>query len=246
MIRNNLLKTALFLVLGVAAGCGAPNTVDVVQVTFDVTAPQSTPETAGVYIIGDNPNLGNNSNDSGLKLRLQSKGKYKGSVYLPKGTLITYRVRLKDPSAAELNAAGSAAAPHTLSVGSQDASEPLTIAQWDVPSETVHPKVTFVVVVPAGTPGADTLYIAGNQPELGPWNPSFKALAKGGDGKYRVTIQFAASPGTGVEYKFVRGDWAKVEKNADGSELSNRTLSIPGADATVDATVARWADSPAP
>jgi len=247
MTRNNFLKTALFLVLGAVAGCGTPTPSDVVQVTFDVSVPANTPVTAGVNIIGNHANLGNDSNDAGLKLRRDSATKFKGTAFLPKGSTILYRVRQKTPDAAELNAAGSAMAPRTLTVGDQDATESITVAQWDQSSETVHPKVNFVVNVPSNTPAGDTVYIAGNQPEIGSWNDHQVALTKGGDGKYRISLTFAEDPGTGIEFKFVRGDFSKnVEKAADGSELSNRTLTLPAGEQTVELTVARWADLGAP
>lgn len=247
MTRNTLLKTALAILVGAAAGCGPQQaTNDIAQVTFDITVPASTPAGGNVYVIGSHPNLGNNSNDAGLKLRRDSDTKFRGSVYLPKGQSFLYRIRLKDPTAAELNAKGEAVAPRDLIVGDQDFTQTVSVMQWDVPVDIPKPEVTFVVTVPSNTPANAEVYMAGNQPEIGPWNPSFHKLTKGSDGKYRTTIKFAANPGTGVEYKFTRGAWEQVEKAANGDELANRTLTIPNANTTVEATIARWADLGAP
>jgi hypothetical protein len=252
MTRNSLLKTALAVLVGVAAGCGGPQANnDIAQVTFDVTVPADTPAGGSVYVIGTHPNLGNNSNDAGLKLRRDpnSATKFRGSVYLPKGAAFLFHVRLKDPSAAELDAKDQMVDPRTLVVGEQDFTQTITVAKWNVPAETVHPKSTFVVTVPSNTPADAELWMVGNQPEIGNWNnANALKLTKGGDGKYRVTLEWAATSGT-VEYKYLReaGTWDKEEVTVSRDPIQNRTFTIPSsADATKEDSIARWKDLPAP
>jgi len=102
--------------------------------------------------------------------------------------------------------------------------------------------VTFVVTAPSTTPSGATLYIAGNQPEICNWcNTHTVALTKGGDGKWRVTIDFLE--GTSVEYKFTLGTWDYVEKDAACGEIANRAVRVAGDTSgaqAVDNTVLNW------
>ena len=61
--------------------------------------------------------------------------------------------------------------------------------------------VTIEAIVPEGT---GTVYLSGNLPVLGPWEPD--ALAMKGEGTER-TAEFHAAPGTELEYKFTLGTW---------------------------------------
>lgn len=256
MTRNNLLKSALLLVLGALVGCGGPvsKTPDYAIVTFDVDVPISTPSTGIVYIIGNHANLGNDSNDAGLKLARVSDTKFSGQSYLPKGAQIFYRVRLKDPqgaSASELDANSVAVAPRTLNVGTDDTSVPVTVSQWNFEGVALPPSVTFLVTVPSNTPANADVCVTGNAPELGPWKPDNTAtkLTKQADGTYKITIGFTSvNAGDTIQYKTTRcgAGWVDVEKKADGSELDNRTLKLLGGPQSVSYTVAKWADLPAP
>lgn len=98
--------------------------------------------------------------------------------------------------------------------------------------------ITFRVQVPASTPIADTVYIAGS---FQGWNPASAphALTRQLDGTYQITLSLPS--GTPIQFKFTRGSWATVEKGPSGEEVANRTYT-PAADATVNLTVARWAD----
>jgi predicted alpha/beta superfamily hydrolase len=98
--------------------------------------------------------------------------------------------------------------------------------------------VTFRVQVPTSTPSGDTVYITGN---FQGWNPgsSAHALTRQTDGTHQITLNLPA--GTQIQYKFTRGSWASVEKGPSGEEISNRTYT-PSAAATLNLTVANWAD----
>jgi len=103
-------------------------------------------------------------------------------------------------------------------------------------------QVTFVVTPPATTPATATLAIAGNQPELCNWcNTHTVTLAKGGDGKWRITIPFLE--GTSIEYKFTLGSWDFVEKDGACGETANRTVRVAGdtsAAQSVESSVLNW------
>ncbi|NLG30966.1 MAG: hypothetical protein GX546_00180, partial [Acholeplasmataceae bacterium] len=104
--------------------------------------------------------------------------------------------------------------------------------------EVVIPKVTFKVSVPQGT---EEVFLIGSM--VGADWPIAEAIAltKGADGKFSVTLDLAAGD---YEYKYVCAkEWAYVEKKADGSELSNRTITV-SATMTQEDVVAKWAKVP--
>lgn len=102
--------------------------------------------------------------------------------------------------------------------------------------------LTVNVTVPSFTPG--TVYIVGNQPEIGDWDPG--AIAMTSSGVDTWTIDLNILDGTPLEYKFTRGAWEMVEKEADGNaEIPNRTLVVDyGVTGTqvVNLTVLNWRD----
>ncbi len=106
----------------------------------------------------------------------------------------------------------------------------------------------FEVRVPAGTPAGERVFVIGNHPSLGSWKGSGVGLDPAGPGRFRFTGAFPA--GTRLEFKFTRGDFARVEKSAAGYEIPNRTCEVAGP-GPVEArfTVEAWADqaaAPAP
>jgi predicted alpha/beta superfamily hydrolase len=103
--------------------------------------------------------------------------------------------------------------------------------------------ITFKVKVPAGTPADAKLYLAGDAKALGEWKQDGVELKKGDDGIYSAKVSLPKDKQ--VEYKVTRGTWATVEKNADGSEMANRTLT-PTKDAAVEIEVKAWADGAFP
>jgi len=100
--------------------------------------------------------------------------------------------------------------------------------------------ITFLVTVPVATPPQDSVYIAGDFQGWNPGDPSF-GLAKMGGLLHEITLTFEM--GTPLQFKFTRGDWAKVEKGPNGEEIPNRTHTVTATD-TLDLTVASWADIP--
>ena len=92
------------------------------------------------------------------------------------------------------------------------------------------PTITFNVKVPAGTPAC---FIAGTFNE---W--SFERMTQLTDSTYTYTYRGFAALQSNVQYKYTCGpDWQYVEKNADGSEMANRTWN------EMD-VVARWFNVP--
>ncbi len=66
-------------------------------------------------------------------------------------------------------------------------------------------QVTFTVITPTSTPKSAKVYIAGNQPLLGNWNPGEIELRKINDSTWTRT--FAFPRGMELEYKITTGSW---------------------------------------
>ena len=99
--------------------------------------------------------------------------------------------------------------------------------------------LTFRVRVPEYTPPDAKLYIAGNIPALGPWDPGKVELGRIGDGLYAITLVLPV--GTDLRFKFKRGTWESVEKGPRFEEIADRTHIVVG-DESVQIDVANWRD----
>jgi glycosidase/fibronectin type 3 domain-containing protein len=107
--------------------------------------------------------------------------------------------------------------------------------------------VTFIATVPAGTPA--TLYIAGDFDTFAGstyphWNPSGLAMTQTSPTTWEITLTL---PETSVfNYKYTRGSWDTVEKQADGqTDIANRVVTVTdggGGTQTVNDTIANWRD----
>ncbi len=101
-------------------------------------------------------------------------------------------------------------------------------------------QVTFIVQsLPANTPAQDNLYIAG---DFTGWSPGLSQymLQKNENGKWSITLP-AQAAGTVIQFKFTRGTWTTVEKDAAGNEMANRTYTF-GGNSSVEITISNWAD----
>jgi len=115
-----------------------------------------------------------------------------------------------------------------------------TVADSDVPAEVSQPTVVLTVTVPASTPADASIFVSGNQPELGNWDGVGTALTRGTDGRWSVGLSFPV--GTTLAFKITRGSWDTVEKDATGGEIADRTHTVASTSDTLDITVAAWRD----
>jgi len=99
--------------------------------------------------------------------------------------------------------------------------------------------VTFKVFVPEGTPPDASVFIAGDIPSLGPWDPGKVKLGNIGDLTYAITLILPA--GLEFHYKFTRGSWEAVEKGRWFEEIADREHHVVG-DETVVVHVLNWRD----
>jgi metallo-beta-lactamase class B len=88
------------------------------------------------------------------------------------------------------------------------------------------------------TPLNDKIYIAGN---FNNWNAGDSAyqLTKNAQGEWEITFTPSVQQ---MEFKFTRGAWNRVEVNAAGADIPNRSfLGLPGASASF--TISDWIDT---
>ncbi|WP_231427930.1 alpha/beta hydrolase [Pedobacter sp. Leaf250] len=83
----------------------------------------------------------------------------------------------------------------------------------------------------------DSLFIAGN---FNDWNPRGKALVLNQKINNSYSIQLSLPKGF-YEFKITRGSWSKVESQANGKSIENRTFNL-NVDTTMDVSIANWAD----
>lgn len=95
-------------------------------------------------------------------------------------------------------------------------------------TKTAEPKivqVTFRVRVPVETPPDDKVYIAGDHPLFGPWNPGKQVLTKTADPRvWEVTVPI--QDGLTIPYKYTRGAWEMVENWGVLRGTENRSVTI--------------------
>ena len=78
----------------------------------------------------------------------------------------------------------------------------------------------ITVTVPDDT---DEVYVTGNMPQLGPWSPGEYLMQ--GEGKERTAV-LDIPRGTGLEYKFTLGSWAREAVDDDRKPLANFRLVV--------------------
>jgi len=107
-------------------------------------------------------------------------------------------------------------------------------------AQTRKVAVTFVATVPANTPAPDTLFIAG---DFQGWDPGATPMTRVDERTWSITLPF--TEGDAPQYKFTRGSWEAVEKDAACGEIPNRTVSVTyGTEGAQEApsTIEAWRD----
>jgi len=85
-------------------------------------------------------------------------------------------------------------------------------------------RVTFRIIVPLSTPHNSRIYIVGDAPELGKWDPGAIELKHENDSVY--TLEFNFEIGRDVEYKITRGGWNVQAVYVDGHIPGNSRLVV--------------------
>ena len=103
----------------------------------------------------------------------------------------------------------------------------------------VHtPEISVTIEVHAPeTADSSTLYIAGNNNQMGDWQADIVQLENVGNHNWQSTFHYEA--GTILEYKITRGSWDMEATNQDGSPFQNTVLKVE-TDTTVQSDVHYW------
>jgi glycosidase len=104
-------------------------------------------------------------------------------------------------------------------------------------AEARQVQVTFNATLPATTPDGEDIYMGGN---FNGWDPAGTLMTRT-DLFATVTLTFYE--GEHLEYKYTRGSWTYVEKDAACGEINNRTATVVyGTDGTMtlNDTVLNW------
>ncbi len=98
-----------------------------------------------------------------------------------------------------------------------------------------------VRLAPGVTPG-DGLFVAGNLPALGDWQPAVVPLPRVGKGLY--ALPFTAPVGKPIEFKITRGTWKSQAIYLDpaGRFPPDNRVMVPTHDQRVELTVIDWLD----
>lgn len=113
-------------------------------------------------------------------------------------------------------------------------------AEISVGAEAREVAVTFTVTVPENTPPGDTVHIAG---DFQGWDPAATPMTRVDATTWQITLTFPEA--TPLQYKYARGSWLAVEKDAGCGEIANRELTVQhGEDGTLAQadTVEKWRD----
>jgi len=94
-------------------------------------------------------------------------------------------------------------------------------------------------VIPQTLPESSTLYITGNQPEIGNWNPAKVPLIDNKDGSWTGT--FMIKENTKLEFKITRGNWETEAVEKYGQTLPNFILNVYS-DTTMTIKIENWKD----
>lgn len=93
-------------------------------------------------------------------------------------------------------------------------------------------------------PAGVTVFITGNQPQLGNWNPCAVAMTRIAEDSWSISLSFADD--TALEYKFTLGGWDSEALSADSLVPPNSRLTVSG-DTVVTVKITLWKDQqPAP
>ncbi|MEZ4773069.1 MAG: alpha/beta hydrolase-fold protein [Bacteroidia bacterium] len=100
-------------------------------------------------------------------------------------------------------------------------------------------QVTIIVnAIPANTPPGDPIYIAGSFNGWDPGNAGYQLTKDTVNNTLGIVI--AAGTGT-ISFKFTRGSWPKVEANANGGFIPDRTFTYGNGD-TINLQILGWED----
>ena len=105
---------------------------------------------------------------------------------------------------------------------------------------TILPQINIKVIVIASLAEDQKVFIAGNKPELGNWNPDKISLHKVNDSTWSKVFEF--NYGESIEFKFTKGSWDEEALNETGKISGNKIIKVSN-DTTLVFKVESWGSS---
>jgi len=209
-----------------ARGPGGPSGCSAAAATFEVNA--TTVPGENVHVVGSIPALGSWNPSSAVPLSSAAYPVWRGTVSLPVNTPFEYKYIKRNGSTVvwendpNRSAATTAACAVTFS------------GAWNGGAGGGGcQSVTVSVEVNATTVWGQNVYLVGNQPALGSWNPANAVpLSSATYPVWRATVTLP--PGTAVQYKYIKRAGSTVIWESD----PNRSRSAPSTSCT-----ATWSDT---
>ncbi|RMG66521.1 MAG: hypothetical protein D6715_06640, partial [Calditrichaeota bacterium] len=93
--------------------------------------------------------------------------------------------------------------------------------------------------VPRKLPERESVYVTGNLPALGDWDPGAVRMQPDEAGNWR--LRFSVREGTLVEFKFTRGNWDTEAVGQEGIAIGNTSLKV-NFDTRLQVTIPDWKD----
>ncbi|MEO1435354.1 MAG: serine hydrolase [Bacteroidota bacterium] len=125
-----------------------------------------------------------------------------------------------------------------MNPGHTDIPNRLTALGHELRIPTSYP-ITFVVQSKA-VPEGDTIFIAGNHPELGSWEPGLVPMTKVDDQTWSITFDFYEN--TKLIYKFTLGEWDSEAMISRRHRMDDEYLKVQQ-DTTLAYQFNRWVNS---
>ncbi|MCU0411758.1 MAG: alpha/beta hydrolase-fold protein [Bacteroidetes bacterium] len=100
-------------------------------------------------------------------------------------------------------------------------------------------RLNIRVIVPPDTPPGSQIFIAGNSPLLGDWNPGRIPMQRRSESVWEFTLELAH--GDVVEFKITRGSWNSQAIYQNGIIPSNHVLTMRG-DTLLELRPISWSD----
>ena len=212
MITTAKYKSVILLsLLVILAGC--------YDMTIQLTGlPGNTPPSEAIYISGNF----NNWDPGDPKYIMRPNNDSVLEIKLPKGIgEIEYKFTRGDWSTVEKDPCGFEVGNRSAFYGKAGVFHD-TVWSWNDLPKPGCPSLTIIIdSLPKNTPENSVFYLASN---INEWDPGSRywMFIKGPDGKHYIEVPLANSRES--EYKVTRGDWGKVEVDADGNDIENRSF----------------------
>ena len=115
----------------------------------------------------------------------------------------------------------------------------VSIVMSSNPCPAQETQVNLKIFAPATTPKEAQLYVTGNHPDIGNWNPQGMSLVHENDSIWTATIVLPKS--FRLEFKITRGSWNQQVMYKEG-EIPHNTVVVAERDTTVELKPLTWSD----